>query len=143
MSANGPAKGVYDLLNAVPAVVAGGWRLGIGVFSNDPDTQIVCADGPGMDSNPKWLLDFVTVQVMVRGTRQGGYGDAMAKAQKCFDLLVGIDPATVDGDRWDGIINIGLPHYIGLDPNGCPLISANYRIIIEPATNADTHREPL
>lgn len=136
-----PAKGVYDLIQS--SLSSGGWRVGVGQFTDKPDTQVICSDGPGMDSNPKWLLDFVTVQVMVRGLRQGGYDDAFRKAREAYDRLVGIDPVVVNSDRWDGIINIGLPHYIGQDPNGCPLIAANYRIIIEPAASPETHREPL
>lgn len=137
-----PAEGVLSLIRTT--VETSGWRVGVGPFTDTPDTQIVCVDGPGQESNPKWLLDYVIVQVLIRGAPQGGYQAAYGKARQAFDILLGMAPATVNGDRWDGITSLGgMPHFIGLDVNSRPLITANYRIIIEPAASAETHREAL
>lgn len=137
-----PSKGVLTLIASPLAET--GWRIGGGLFTDDPDQQVVVVDTPGQESNPKWLLDYVHFQILVRGAKQGGYESAYAKAQKAFDILLGIPPQTVLGDRWDGITSMGgRPSLIGQDVNARPLISANFRIIIEPAASAETNREPL
>ena len=119
-----------------------GWRIGVGALTSEPDKQIITVDGPGQTPDPKWLLDYPVVQVLVRGD-EAGYQEAVGKTRNCFDVLQGIDAQTVNGDRWDGIMAFGNPSYIGSDENQRPMFSANFRIIIEPAASALTHREPL
>lgn len=143
--ASSPSQGVLFLLGAAgigASAATTGWRLGIGKLLDQPNTQVVAYDVPGQNPDPAWLLDYPVVQVMVRGG-EDGYRDAFQKIRDVYDVLLGIDPQTVNGDRWDGITVLSTPSHIGYDDKNRPLFSANFRIILEPAPSALTHRQPL
>lgn len=139
-----PSEGVVHLLPSQVGVAAAssGWRLGVGKFTDQPDTQVVAFDGPGQSPDPKWLLDYPVVQILVRG-QADGYQAAFRKMREVYDVLLGIDAQVVNGDRWDGITVLSTPSHIGYDEKSRPMFSANFRIIIEPAASDLTNREPL
>lgn len=140
-----PSEGASLILQtAGVGVIAAnsGWRIGTGKMIDKPDTQIVSFDAPGQQHDPKWLLDYSVVQVMVRAAPDG-YNVGYRKMRDCVDALLGIDAMTVNGDRWDGITTLGTASHIGYDENGRPMFSCNFRIILEPAASSLTHREPL
>jgi Bacteriophage minor capsid protein len=120
-----------------------GWRIGAGRMLDQPDTQICVYDSPGQTPSPLWLLDYPFVQLMVRGAPDQ-YSVARQKAQDCYDILLGLEPISFEnGDNIDAITIIGTPSFIGSDQKNRPMISTNYRVIFEPATNALTRRLPL
>jgi hypothetical protein len=122
---------------------AEGWRVGAGRMLDQPDTQITLYDSPGQTPNPLWLLDYPFMQVMVRGA-QDGYQAARQKAQDCYDVLLGCQPRIMSNrDRIDAITVVGTPSFIGNDAKNRPMISANYRVIFEPAPSTLTNRLPL
>lgn len=141
---------ILDVLSAVstPAPLgivgaASGWRLGVGRMTDDPDTQVCLYDGPGELPNPKWLLEYPYIQVMVRGTVDG-YAAANQKMSDVYDVLLGHPPIDfIEGDRIDGITVASNPSFIGNDQKNRPLLSANFRFIYEPVASGYANRQPL
>jgi hypothetical protein len=144
--ARSPAEFLRDKLASVSGFGAvgapSGWRLGVGVLTDSPDTQVVLTDSPGEHPDPKWLLEYPYAQVLVRGSRDQ-YIIAMQKMKDAYDILLGILPYVITEGRIDGITIVGTPSYIGADANNRPIFSANFRLIFEPAASSLTNRAPL
>ena len=120
-----------------------GWAIYI---SREPSTAldqaITIFDTGGEPPNPKWLLDFPTVMVRIRGAR-GKYKAAWQKAKDVKDSLLAVGPQVINGDQWDGINIAGDINAISYDENDRPLFTINFRLIVEPATSALSNRAPL
>lgn len=144
--ARSPAKFLLDKLASISGFgtigSASGWRLGVGVLLDSPDTQLVLVDSPGEHPDPKWLLEYPYVQILLRGAKDG-YIVAMQKMQDAYDILLGIPPYNITEGRIDGITGVGTPSFIGSDVLNRPLFSANFRLIFEPAASSLTNRAPL
>ncbi len=135
--------GIKDLLVAAGVGTFGsqiGWGIFIGPEPSKHDTTVSIREGAGPGPMPKWLIDFPRIQTMIRGA-PGGYQAAKTKAQEVLDELHSIPSQDLNGDRWNSIITISGPAYIGLDQKDRPRFTVNFRLIIEPATG--THRIPL
>lgn len=135
------------LLTLIPDTVADlpathGWLLCIGKMTDSPHQQVCLYDSPGQSPDPKWLLDYPFVQVIVRGAPQG-YQAAASKMREVYDVLLGIDSVDVGSDRIDGITMIGSPAFLNYDVNDRPQWSANFRMIVEPGASSLTNRTPL
>ena len=135
--------GIRDLLVAAGDGVfaaASGWGIFIGPEPTVPDTSITIREFSAGAPMPKWLIDFPSAQVMIRGA-SGGYQLAKLKARDVLNTLHSIPSQDLNGDRWDGILALSGPGYLGVDDNNRPKFSINFRLIIEPA--AGTNRIPL
>lgn len=141
-----PAEHLKDLLvEAGVGLFAGsatstGWRIWVAFLPDAPDTSIVLYDTGGRASNPAWLIDFPTVQVLVRG-KQGGYQDAWARAKMVKNALLGIPSRNVSDGRLVAINMLSDITFIGNDKVSRPELTINFALIIEPAMG--THRESL
>lgn len=136
-----------DILRNVPAlqthVATSGWQLETGAMPDDPDDVIMFTDTVGIEPNPKWLLDFPFVQVMVRGG-VGTYLDTFREAKAVKDILLGITSFTTsDGDRLVSVTQNGDLGFIGRDENMRPMFTINFRLITEPQQVANSNRDPL
>lgn len=118
------------------------WPIFIGQVQEAPDEQIVLTDTGGFTPNPAWIVNYLTFQAMTRG-KEFGYEDAYNKARNIQEVLLGLAPQTISGDRWDGVTGIGDVTYIGQDDKKRPLFTVNFRIIMELADSALSAREPL
>jgi hypothetical protein len=144
---------------SIPSVGAKGLLVAAGVGSDTPTDDwgihisqlpampikaiaIYDTGGTGEGPNPKWLLDYRTIQVMVRGS-SNGYEEAYGKAQAVKDTLLGLPAQVVGDDRWDGVTGVGDITFVARNENNQPMIAINFRIIIEPGVNLLTNREPL
>ena len=67
-----------------------------------PDKTMMISDTGGLEANPKWLLDFPSLQVMVRGI-VSGYLDTFREAKAVKDILLGIPSQDLNLDRWFSI----------------------------------------
>lgn len=138
-------EGIRDLLvaGAVGAFNAtDGWNICISRFMDKPDTSIVIRRTGGMTPNPKWLIDYPSIQVIVRGSPSGAQA-AEDKVQEVKDALLGLPSQDLNGDRWVQINMLGDYVDIGQDELHRPRFSVNFHLIIEPAASADTNRLPL
>lgn len=139
------AEGARTLLIAASvgeAATSSNWPIHVFMMPNTPDEAIVIKDTGGPGDDPKWLLDFSRIQVMVRGN-ENGYQAAYQKAKDIKDVLLGLPSQDLNGDRWVSVTSGGGILPLGLDDTKRPLISVNFQLIIEPGTSALTNREPL
>lgn len=132
--------GAKTVITAHAAV--SGWQIEIGVMPDTPDKVIVISDTGGLDPNPKWLIDYPTLQVMVRGNTSG-YLDTFTEAKAVKDLLLGLTSQDISGDRWVSITQNGDLMFLGRDEDMRPLFSVNFALIIEPQVVVDSNRLPL
>lgn len=140
-----PSEGVKDLLVAGSVGAFGpgsGWRIFIAKEPTSPDTVVTVYDTGGLTPNPKWLLDFPSVQVRVRGAK-GEYAAARVKAVEAKDVLLGIAAQTINGDGWRGINLVGDLVHIGFDQGERPMFTMNFALIIEPAASGQTNRTAI
>lgn len=145
-----PAQILAQILDTVnvgailPANVSSSrWTLKVGQISSDVLGEVIALyDSGGFTPNPKWLLDWPTVQVVIRATANG-YAAAYSKAQEVKDALLGIDPVVSGTDRVDGITMLADIAFLGNDASSRPQFSINFRLIMERSTNALSHRESL
>lgn len=127
---------------------AGDWAVYIGKQPQAPDRCITVYLAGGLPPNPKWLLDYPSVQVRVRG----GQNDYILAEQKAIEIrnrLVGRESYNAYdalGDRVDSITGIGDVAFVGwgTDELVRPEFVFNIRMIVEPSpTTPNTNREPL
>lgn len=140
-----PVAGIKDILVGGGVGLFGGtaqWAIYIGKLVEIPDDTISIFGSPGGTPNPRWLLDYPGVQVIVRGN-ENGYVNARAKAQKIKDLLLGLPTQVIGGDHWLVVTMPGDIAPMGMDVKRRPMFSLNFKLIIEPAVTAGTNREPL
>lgn len=140
MATSPPSVGAKSIIAAHAAI--SGWQIEIGVMPTEPDEIIVITDTVGLSPNPKWLLDYPTLQIMVRG-KTSGYLDTFNEAKAVKDLLLGLTSTDINGDRWDSITGNGDLGFIGRDEAMRPLFTMNFALIIEPQVVADSNRLPL
>jgi hypothetical protein len=134
-----------NLRTIIPTTVLGGatgWTPRVGLMDEEADQMAVFYDTGGQNANPRWLLDYPTIQVCVRG-KERDYSTAYAKIKEIKDCLLGLEPQDIGGDRFDSVICLGDIMFLGYDDRMRPKFSVNFRCIVEPATNALTQREAL
>lgn len=141
-----PAVGVTELLIAAGvgisfvAASAQDWQVFLGRFPTVPNAALLCMSAGGSAPNPKWLLNYPSAQVMVRGNISG-YTASRIKAQEVMDALLGLPSQDVGGDRWDSITAASDIAFLGFDEITRPIWSLNFKLIIEPASG--TNRQSL
>lgn len=118
------------------------WTIFVGKQATTPTASVTVKNAPGPDANPKYLLDYPAIQIMIRGNK-GNYTEAYAKAQLVKDRLLGIPSQDVNGVRWVLVNLIGDINDLGEDSNNSPLFSVNFQFIIEPPSNPNSNRIPL
>lgn len=135
-----PAEGTKDLLVTAGVGTFGattGWGIYISKEPESPDSVITITNaGDHFPANPKWLLDYPTVQVRVRGDK-GGYQAAHAKAIEVRDALLGLPSQTLNGDVWEIVVEVGGINWLGFDEQNRPRMSMNYNLTIQPATGTN------
>lgn len=140
------AVGIKDILvaNSVGTFGAGsGWRIFIAAEPDEPDTVItIYPTGSWRAPDPKWLLDFPSAQVRIRGAASG-YQAAQAKGQEVKDRLLGLEPQTLNSDFWRSVTIRSDLSFIMRDQKERPVFTINFALIIEAATSAQSSRAAL
>lgn len=134
------AEGIKDVLVTAGVGVFGA-TTGWGIFisrepDSDQDSVITIYNTGGEEPNPKWLLDFPSVQVRVRGDK-GDYQGAHTKSIDIRDALLGLPSQLLNGDQWVAVNEIGSLNQLGYDSNDRPLFTLNYGLIVEPAAGGN------
>lgn len=140
-----PGQCVKDLLVAANVGVFGassGWSINVGRLPSVPDTVIVCTATGGRNPLPHLLVNYPSVQVMVRGDKNG-YAAAYDKLEAIVKTLLGIYTTVVQGDTYSACTQIGDVTYLGQDDGTRPLFSANFSFIVLPAAQSGDHRLPI
>lgn len=129
--------------NSIGVIAASsGWGIYISEEPLEPDTVITLFDAGGLPPNPKWLLDYPSIQIRVRGAR-GGYVAARQKIVDIRDALLGLTSQTIGDTRWVSVTMPGDITPLGYDDSKRPLLVVNFRLIIEPAASALTNRTAI
>jgi hypothetical protein len=110
-----------------------GWSVHISKMPDSPDTCIALYDTGGFAPSPKWLEDYPTVQIRVRGTA-GGYKAAWQKAIDARDALLGLPTTTLNNTIYQGVWVDSDVAFISYDDKNRPLFTCNLRISREPAS---------
>ena len=134
-----PSEGIRDLLAAANVGIfatQAGWSIQIGKEPISPDQTITIFDSGGSDPSPKWLLDYPSIQLRVRGL-PGDYLATRAKALECKNALLAADSQTLNGDRWDSVTMAGDISFLDYDQQDRPRFVLNFRLIIEPASGGN------
>lgn len=130
---------IKDLLVAAGIGTFGapsGWSINISREPTTPDTTVTIFRTGGPSPNPKFKIDYPTVQIRVRGTK-GGYQAAEAKVQSVKDALLGIFSQDINSDRIVSLSMMGDPMQLPYDDNERPIFVANFRLIVEPSTSSN------
>lgn len=140
-----PADAVKDILVTAGIGAFGGtadWAIFISSAPDKPDPLIAIFDTGGATPNPKWLVDYPTVQVQVRGA-QGGYQALYAKAKAVKDALLGYPSTDFNslGYRLVSVTMNGDIASLGNDETYRTTLVLNFQLITEPL--AGTNRESL
>lgn len=140
-----PSIGIKDLLVAASLGTfntppSGSWPIFVSKLPAEPDQCIAIYDTGGQDPDPKWLLQYPNVVIMARGK---GFVDVNAKMRNICSKLQGLSSQDINGDRWVSLVQQGDIVHAGHDEKDRMLLTATFRLIIEPATDAYTNREPL
>lgn len=146
MVAVSPATHLKDILVAGGYTFGGtgDWAVYVGKQpTTTPKRCITIYDSGGLAPNPRWLLDYPSVQVRVRGN-SNDYDVAYKKAREVRDRLLGKPSYTAsNGDRIVHVNGIGDVAFVGYDDAVNPEFVFNFRMITEPAADATTNREAL
>lgn len=139
------AVGAKDILEAAGVgtfVATSGWGIYVSKEPSTPNTTITLFNTAGRPPNPKWLLDYPSLNIRIRGDK-GGYQAVEAKAKEVKDALLGLDSQDINGDRWVSVTMASDITFIGYDNNERPMYSLNFRLIVEPAASGLTNRQAL
>jgi hypothetical protein len=138
-----PAICVKDIIVGAPPLgtfgATTGWGVYIGALPALPDTVIVVNRTGGRPPYPHLLLNEPSVQVTVRGAKNG-YVDAGNKIQAIVNRLLGMTTQVLQGDTYRSCNQIGDVAYLGQDDNTRPILVANFWFIVEPAAEAGGNR---
>jgi hypothetical protein len=119
------------------------WQLFIGTEPPVPEKVITIFRSGGGSPNPKWLVDYPSVQIRVRGAI-GEYDDAQSKASSVKDALLGLGPyAHTSGDVLVQVNMQGDIFPLPADETGKPIFVVNFNLRVEPASTSLTNRLPL
>lgn len=137
-----PSEGIKDILvdAGLGTFGSGAWPIYISKLPAEPDNAIAIYDTGGQAPDPKWLLDYPNVVIMVRAKT---YPDASAKMRHIRSKLLGLASQDINSDRWVSLSQQGDIVDAGHDEKDRNLLTATFRLIIEPAGDAYTNREPL
>lgn len=117
-----------------------GWGIFIGAMPASPHTAILVNSTGGRNPFPHLLLNFPSIQVVVRSS-SNGMDAAYDKISACVDALLGMASQSVNSDVWRSCTQMGDIAFLGYDENQRPLYSANLSFIVEPASG--TNRIPI
>lgn len=123
------------VFNAVPS--AGQWLITIGSQPAEPDDVITLYDTGGLPSWPKWLLDFPDVTINIRSDK---YQEGWDKMYAVRNALLSLPAQVINGDRYDGVIEVGTGGYIGKDTKNRSEFSITFRGFVEPQDTSGNYR---
>lgn len=141
-----PSIIIKDILVAASIGVFGSensaeWGIHIGKQIDSTDKNITIYDTGGQAPHPRWLLDYPSIQIVVRGN-ENGYQATYNKAQDIQKALLGYPSTDIGSDRLVYVLQTGNTAFIGYDPKNRPEFSLNFGLCIEPGT-VGSYREPL
>lgn len=111
----------------------------VGQEPDSPDKTITIYNSPGSPPNPKWRLDYPSVQIRTRAA-PGDSRAAWDKANEVKKALLGLQSQTVNGDRWVSVTMTGDISPLGADRNNRYRYTVTFDLIIEPDSTGDNRQ---
>lgn len=108
------------------------WVVIIGRMTDINDQVICIAQTGGKPSNPKWNIDYPSVQFRIRGKKDGSFITTKQKAIDVKNAFLGLPSQDINGDRLTAINAIGDVTPLGYDANDRPMFAVNFTLIFEP-----------
>ena len=137
-----PEAGILDILaNAGVGVIAptpNPWPMFEGQLPADPDQCIMVRKPGGPRPEVKIAIDYPSIQVLVRSTRQG-YDEASDKVEEIKLALHAIPSSPVQFPDLTSCLLAGEPAFTGYDENNRPIWSANFNCIV--SKNPEGYRD--
>lgn len=125
---NPPSKDVKDMLEANSALaLTFATDLFYAKMEESPDACVCIYDTPGFPPDPYQTYERPTIQVRIRGAKNG-YDAAHLRGQAIRDLLNGLNGETWNTGRYIGIWAMGDVGFVYYDDNDRPVFSVNFRI---------------
>jgi hypothetical protein len=145
MTNSTPAVLMRDyILTRIPSNQLTGWTWFLGKIPSTPDKVICLIDQGGPAAFPHMLTDWPGLQVLVRSQRGGtGYSDSYLMMRKIRDAILGQPGHPPEFVELTSVTERGTIVPLGYDDSDRHTWSCNFQLIIEPGTNAITHRLPL
>lgn len=140
-----PAEDAKDLLVAAGIGTFGGtsgWVIRLNKEEDSPHTHITIYDTGGKEPNPRYLLDYPSLQIRVRGSTADPQA-ARNKAKEVKDALLGLPSQDVNGNRWVSVLGLGDIQHLGFDEQGRILFVVNFSLILQPDQTGSENRIPL
>ena len=140
-----PAIVIRDHLQSLGLGEAAGtspFDLYIGQWPNVPNAAVLINRTGGLNPLPHLSLNYPSVQITVRGA-PNGYIAASNRMEAIVNALLGIQTLVLGGDTYRACNQIGDVFYLGQDDKTRPMLSANFRFIVEPALMAGGHRSSI
>lgn len=143
-----PSIDIKDILvaNGVGTLAgSSGWSIHITKMPEfqsgiTPHTVIGIFDTGGQNPDAKFILDFPTLNILVRGPI-GDYQSAANKQEEIKETLLGIPATVVNTTKYVGIWQVGSIIFVHWDESNRPVLSSNWRIAREEASSG--HRSSL
>lgn len=107
-----------------------GWSIHIGGIPdtvNVPNTCISITDTAGAGSEPNYVYQYPTIQILVRGN-PGDYKDAYSKAEEIKDALHARTNELAATARYVQILCLGDIGFVARDDKKRPIFSINFAI---------------
>jgi hypothetical protein len=121
-----------------------GYVFKFGKMPDTPDKVIVLIDQGGPSGFPHLLVDWCNVQIMIRSQKgDTGYLDSKLLMGKIRDIILGCPDHPAEFPELDGITERGNMVPLGFDDSDRHIWSYNVQCLVEPETNALTHRVSL
>jgi hypothetical protein len=137
-----PAEGIIQvLLAAGTGTLApdGTWPIYEGQFPTTGDDQcILVADRGGRSPEVRIAIDYPSIQILVRSSKQG-YVAARAKSDEVFLALQGIPSEPASYPELTSCVAAGGITFVGYDENERPIWSQNFNLIVSKAPQG--HRD--
>lgn len=127
-----PADGIRAILEDL-GICGGtsGWGSRTGALHSSMDQCVAVLDSGGRGSEVKIAIDYPTVQVLVRASKNaGGYTAGYDKTRECFVALQAIDQNPAQFVTLTSCVVRGGIIPLGRDDSDRPVFSLNFNLIV-------------
>ena len=138
-----PSIDISSTIATILGTTVGGtsdWSVYVGKEPTSPIRVCTCYLTGGYPSDPKWLIDYPTMQIRVRGN-SNDYLLVEQKLQLLKDKLLGKSAFTQNSNYYVGVWEespISFLHFT--DDNNYPIFYWNIRLIVEPISGNSPNR---
>lgn len=122
-----------DIKDKIISDFPGQYTFGLNIFIGrepiDPDEVITLYDtGDSQPSDPKYLLDYPTIQIR---SRAKSYETAYSKLADIKEKIIGNEKVTINGTQYVGMYVVNDIHFLQYDFRDRSIFTVNFRFVRE------------